>query len=96
METVLFQTIQFSVSTQFSSIWPINRALSGAITQSQSWPGNDGIKGVLHIPQSSGIIETSASDFLVSYIRTLVVVVGGLTPLQRCSWFILQPQPTGK
>ena len=26
----LFQTIQFSVSTQFSSVWPIDRSLSGA------------------------------------------------------------------
>ena len=29
-KTVLFQTIRFSISTQFSSIWPIDRALSGA------------------------------------------------------------------
>ena len=30
--TVLFQTIQVSISTQFSSIWPIDRTLSGATT----------------------------------------------------------------
>ena len=34
-KTVLFQAIQFSISTQFSSIWPINRILSGATTQFQ-------------------------------------------------------------
>ena len=28
VKTVLFQTIQFSISTQFSSIWPIDRILS--------------------------------------------------------------------
>ena len=31
-QTVLFQLIQFNISTQFSSIWPIDRALSGATT----------------------------------------------------------------
>ena len=47
VKTVLFQTIQFSVSTQFSSIWPINRTLSGATTSGQSGPWSDGITGVL-------------------------------------------------
>ena len=28
--TVLFQTIKFSISTQFSSIWPIDRTISDA------------------------------------------------------------------
>ena len=32
VKTVLFQVIQFSISTQFSSIWPIDRSLSGATT----------------------------------------------------------------
>ena len=31
-KTVLFQTIQLSICTQFSSIWPIDRTLSGANT----------------------------------------------------------------
>ena len=50
IQTVLFQTIQFSKSTQFSSIWPIDRTLSGAPTPGQSEPGNDGNKGVPLIP----------------------------------------------
>ena len=50
-----------------SSIWPIDRTLSGATTPSQSRPGKDGNKGTLHIPQSSSITETSPSDCLVSY-----------------------------
>ena len=29
VKTVLFQMIKFSISTQFSSIWPIDRTLSG-------------------------------------------------------------------
>ena len=49
---------------QFSSIWPIDRALLG-----QSGPGSDGNVRVLHIPQISTITEASLSDFLVSYPR---------------------------
>ena len=43
--------------------------LSVAITLSQSGPGINGNKGVLHIPQSSSITGTSPSDYLVSYLR---------------------------
>ena len=35
---------------QISSIWPIDRALSGATTPSQSVPVIDGNEGVLRIP----------------------------------------------
>ncbi len=63
---VLFQTIQFGVSIQFSSIRPIDRTLSGAMTPGQSRPGSDGNKEVLRIPQSSSITGTSPSDCLVS------------------------------
>ena len=73
-KTVLSQT------TQFSSIWPINRTLSGATIAGQSGPGSDGNKGVLRIPQSSSITETSPSDCLVSYQDTRLGV--GLTPHQ--------------
>ena len=66
-KTVLFQAIQFSISTLFSSIWPIDRTLSGATTPGQSRPGGDGNEGVFHIPQSSSITEVSLSDCLVSY-----------------------------
>ena len=67
--------------------------LSGATTPGQSGPGSDGNKGVLHILQSYSITGTSPSDSLVSYSGHLL---GGLTPLQRCSRCILQPQPTGQ
>ena len=50
LKTVLFQAIQFSISAQFSSIWPIDRTLSGATTPGQSGPGSDGNTGVLRIP----------------------------------------------
>ena len=72
---------------QFSSIWPIDKTLSGATTPGQSGPGRNGNEGVLHIPQSSSMTETSPSDCLVSYPGHLG---GGLTPLQRWSQCILQ------
>ena len=69
VKTVLFQTIQFNISTVWmsnSSIWAIDRTLSGATTPSQSGPGSDGNEGVLCIPQSSSITGASPSDSLVS------------------------------
>ena len=95
VKTVLFQLIQFNISTQFSSIRPIDRTLSGAATTpGQSEPGSDGNKGVLHIPQSSSITEALPSDCLVSYSEHSWGA--DLTPLQRCSRCILQPQLTGQ
>ena len=59
--------MQFSVSIQFSSIWPIDWTLLGATTPAQGRPGNDGNEGVLRIPQSSGISVATPSDCLLSY-----------------------------
>ena len=83
-KTVPFQTIQFSIRMQFSSIWPRHRTLSGATTPDQSRPGSDGKESVLRIPQSSSITGKSSSDCLVVISRTL----------QRCCRCILQPQLT--
>ena len=58
IKTVLFQAIQFSISTQFSSIWLTDGALSGATTLNQSGHGSDGNEGVLLLPQSSSITGT--------------------------------------
>ena len=65
---VLFQTIQFCIITQLSSIWPIDRTQSGATIPGQSGLGSDGNEGVLCIPQSSKITGASPSDCLVSYL----------------------------
>ena len=70
---------------QFSSIRHIDRTLSG--------PGSDGNEGVLCIPQSSSITGASLSDCLVSYPGHSLGE-WRLTPLQRCSQYILQPQLT--
>ena len=58
----LFQTIQFSISSQFSCFGPIDRTVSGATTPAQSGPGSDGNEGALLIPQSSSITGTLPSD----------------------------------
>ena len=52
---------------QFSSIQPIDRALSGPTTPGLSGPRSNGKEVVLRIPQSSSITGTSPSDCLVSY-----------------------------
>ena len=54
----------FRTSTQFSSIWPVDRTLS---TSGHSGPGWNGNEGVLSILQSSSITGASSSDYLVSY-----------------------------
>ena len=63
---VLFQTIQFSI-TQSSSVCPIDMTLSDGTTPGQRGPGNDVNEGVLRIPPSWSISETSTSDCFVSY-----------------------------
>ena len=74
------------MSTQFNSIWPIDRTLLGATSPGQS----DNNEGVLHIPKSSSISGASPSDCLVSYQGHLLQAGGGLTTMQRCSQCILQ------
>ena len=88
---VLFQAIQISINIQFSSIWPIDRTLSGATTPGKSGLGSDGNKEVLRVSQSSSITGTSPSDCLVSYPEHSL---GVSFPLQRSSRCILQPQLT--
>ena len=52
---------------QFTSIWPIDRTLSGATTLDESETGSDGNDGVLRNPQSSNISRAWPSDCLVLY-----------------------------
>ena len=68
LKTVLFQTIQFIISTHFSSMWPFNRTLSVATTPGQRRPWSDDNKGVLYIPNLQHYWN-SPSDCLVSYTR---------------------------
>ena len=64
IKTVQFQTIQFCISTLFSSICPLNRCATTP-TQSEIW--SDGIEGLLRIPQIFSITGASTSDCLVTY-----------------------------
>ena len=59
-----------------SSIWPIDRTLSGATTPGQSGPGSNGNEEVFCIPQSSRITGASPSDCLGHSF-------GGVLPLCR-------------
>ena len=91
---VLFQTIQFSISTQVSSVWLIVLFdPSGATTTDQRGSGGDVREGLLRILQSSSITVTSPSDCLVSYPKHSLG--RGLSSQQKCSRCILKPQPTG-
>ena len=62
VKTFLFQTIQFSISTQFNSIGPIDRTLSGAIIPGQREPVSDGNDVLLRFLQSPNITGTSPSS----------------------------------
>ena len=87
---ISFQTIQFSLCTQFK--WPIGRTKSGSTTPVKNGLGSNGNEGVLRIPQSSSITGVSPSDFLCHIQDSHW---GRITPLRRCSRCILQPQPMG-
>ena len=59
VQTILIQTIQFSISHLFAfvkisdnSIWPRDRNLLGATTQGLSGPGTNDNEGVFLIPRS--------------------------------------------
>ena len=83
-QTILFQTIQFSINTQFrckTVFLHLYRTLSAATNPSQSGPGSHGNDGVLCIPQSSSITGTSPPDCLVSYPG--YSLVGAVLPLNR-------------
>ena len=67
-----------------SSIWLIDRSLSGATTPGQSGPGSNSNEGILCISESSSFTGATQSDCLVSYTRHSLGR-GCLPPLQRCS-----------
>ena len=85
------QKIQFSLITQFSYIWSIDRTLSGATTLGQREHGSNGNKEVPCILQSSNFTVASPSDCLVSYPG---YSLGEFYPSAEMKC-ILQPQPTG-
>ena len=57
IQKVLFQTIQFSISTQFNSIWSKDRTLSDVTTPDQSGPGSYGNKRISASPKALALLE---------------------------------------
>ena len=90
-QTVLIQTIQFSISTQFSSIWPIDKTLSGTRVNM----GVMTMKGYSTFPKATALLEPH-HPIVLCYIKDTHWRWGGLTPLQRCSQYNLHPQLTGQ
>ena len=88
IKTVLFQTIRFSISTQFTSIRPIDRTLSGDTSPGLSGPRSDGNKGVICIPQSSSKTGASPSDYLVSYTGHSLRQSYPSGPPSHNSWYV--------
>ena len=84
-KTVIFQTIQFNISTQFSSIWPIDKTLSGATTPGQSGYGSDDNEAILRIPQITIRLFSVVSKTLVGETLPLfrVAVSVFYSPSQR-------------
>ena len=68
VKTVLFQTIQFIISTLFSSILPIDTTLSGATTPGQRGPGSDGNKGYSTFPKTPALLKPHHHHGLLSYL----------------------------
>ena len=56
-QTVLFQTIQFSISTQFCSIWPIDRTLLSSTTLGRVDLGSMAKKGYSAFPKAPALLD---------------------------------------
>ena len=82
IKTVLFQTIQFNRSTQFSSIWLIDRTLLGAIIPVQNGPRSDGNKrGTPYFPKLQHYWNLTIRSF--NFIFWTLIGEVGVLPLCR-------------
>ena len=88
VKTVLFQAIQFSISTKFNSVWPIDRYYHSGpewTWERLQW------RGTSHSPKLQHYWNLTIRMFSVNQdIRW-----GNFTDLHWCSRCILQPQSTG-
>ena len=76
-----------------NSILIIERTLSVANTPGQSGLGSNGQWWVTR--HSTKLQDWNLAIRLFNVISRTLIECGGLTPLHRCSWCILQLQPTG-
>ena len=91
-KTVPFQTIQFSI-IQFSSIWPIDRTLSGTTPLSQSGLGAMAMKRYSAFPKALAFLEIYHE---IVYCHTQDTRWQGPTPLQRTVVIFYSPVRLGK
>ena len=91
VKTILFQTIQFSVSTQFSSIYTIDMTYQPLSHRVRVDLGAMAIKGCSAFPKSSALLKSHHQIVLCP-----IQDIGwrSITPLQRCRRCILQSQFT--
>ena len=105
-KAVLFLTIQFSIIHLFalslnmslnislnSSIWPIDRTLSGATTPARVDLGAIAMKGYSAFAKAPALLKPHHQIVLYNFQDFRW---GGLTPQQRSSRCIQQPQPIVK
>ena len=85
-------TITIQHQSFVCSLWPIDMTLISCYHSRLEWPGSNGNKRVLHIPEISEAGALS-SDCLMWYPRHSLG--GGFTPLQICCQCFLLPQLTG-
>ena len=92
MKTVLFQVIQFSISTQFSSIQPIDRVPPGATTPGHGGPRAMAKKGCSVFPKAPALLQPHHQIVQCSFQDTSWR--GSYS--SACTRGILQLQPTGQ
>ena len=70
VKTVLFQTIHFSMNTQFSSIWAIDRTLSDATTPGQSVAYSYAYRNIFNTIRTSrhSSLEKYTSHFIERFV----------------------------
>ena len=68
-QTVLIQTIQFSICTQFSSILSIDRARSGATTPGQSGLGSNDNEGMFFSAEVQSVYSTAPADWAMYRVK---------------------------
>ena len=93
VKTILFQTIQFSICTQFSSIWPIDRTLIRCYHSKSDWTREwCQWRGTLHFPKLQHYWNLTIRLFSVisrtligggSYHSTEIQSVYSTTPADR-------------
>ena len=97
VKNVRFQTIQFSIVTLYKCETVLFDPLIELYQVIPQWVivdlGAMAMKGYSTFLKGQELLKPHQLDCLVSYIQD--THLGSLTPLQRCSWYILQPKKTG-